>query len=88
MTAVAPERLVRSALVEGRREPLLWLAKETGLLLDSASHAAVIVTFAPGLPVFWLVLLSLAGLAGYAAVTRHYLKQASVRSAATAPGVR
>jgi hypothetical protein len=86
--AIAPERLVRSALVESRRAPLLWLAKEAGLLLDTASHAVVIVTVAAGLPLLWLVLLSLAGLAGYAAVTRHYLKWASLRSAATGPGAR
>lgn len=74
--AVAPERLLRSALIHGRREPLLWFAKEVGLMVDTASHAVVVVTVAPTLPPFWLVLLSLAGLAGYAAVTRRYLKQA------------
>jgi hypothetical protein len=77
--AVAPERLIRSALVEGRREPVLWCAKEGGLMADTASHAVVVVTVALTLPPLWLVLPSLAGLAGYAAVTRRYLKLASIQ---------
>jgi hypothetical protein len=83
--AVAPERLLRSALVPFRGKPLPWFAKEVGLVLDTASHAVVVVTVAGTLAPLGLVLLSLTGLGAYAAVTRRYLKQASILSAATQP---
>lgn len=73
---IAHEQLLKSALVRRHREPLLWFAKEFGLFVDTASHAFVVVSVALTLPPVRLVPLCMAGLAGYAAVTRHYLKPA------------
>lgn len=74
--AVAHDRLLWAALIDKQRFPLLWVAKELGLFIDTLSHAFVVVLVAATLPISQVIPLVLLGLAGYGLVTRRYLRQA------------
>ena len=74
LDALAHERLLSMALVR-RERPLLWAAKELGLLLDTATHATVVWLVARTMPPAQLVAASVLALAAFAWATRGYLRR-------------
>lgn len=78
----AHDFMLGSALTKREERPLLWIAKELGLLLDTATHAVAVGLVALALPPLTVAALSLPALAAYAWVTRGYLRRYG-RAAAT-----
>jgi hypothetical protein len=72
---LAHDFMVSSALTNRRAHPFLWLAKEGGLSLDTATHAAAVLIVASTLPLLTVVLLVIPALAAFAWVTRGYLRR-------------
>lgn len=74
LDAFAHDFLVGTALIPRRRSPLLWFAKEAGLVVDTLTHAVVVWLAARALPPVAAALLCLPAVAGFAWVTRGYLR--------------
>ncbi len=49
---VAHEFLLGTALVPWARSPVMWLAKEGGLLIDTTTHAIAVVLLAQAIPLW------------------------------------
>lgn len=76
----AHDLLLASALTRRAHSPLMWLGKELGLAIDTATHAVVVFLVAEALPLWALALSTLLALAGFAAVTRGYLRRYGAES--------
>jgi hypothetical protein len=74
LDASAHDFLVGTALIPRQRSPLLWFAKEAGLVVDTLTHAVVVSLAARAMPPVAAALLCLPSLAGFAWVTRGYLR--------------
>lgn len=72
---LAHDFLLGSALTDRRAHPLMWLAKEGGLALDTATHATAVLLVAVSLPPLTVALLVLPAVAAFAWVTRGYLRR-------------
>jgi len=71
----AHDFLLASALTNRARKPLMWIAKEGGLVFDTATHATVVILVARALPPITVALLILPAIAAFAWVTRGYLRR-------------
>lgn len=72
---LAHDFMVSSALTDRRARPWMWLAKEGGLALDTATHATAVIIVAASLPPLTVALSVLPALAAFAWVTRGYLRR-------------
>ncbi|APR81170.1 Hypothetical protein A7982_06517 [Minicystis rosea] len=67
--------MLGSALTDRRRHPLLWVAKEGGLAVDTATHTTVVGLVAASLHPLIVAALTAPALAAFAWVTRGYLRR-------------
>jgi hypothetical protein len=72
---LAHEFLLASALTPRARSPLMWAAKELGLVIDTATHAVVVFIAGRALPSRAVLASILLALAAFAVVTRGYLRR-------------
>ena len=73
----AHDFLLSSALTQRQRQPLMWFAKEFGLVLDTATHAIVVAIAATALGPLTALALTIPALAVFALVTRWYIRHFS-----------
>lgn len=71
------EFLLSSALTQRQRHPLLWFAKEFGLLVDTLTHAVVVAIAASALGPLTALVLMLPAVAVFLLVTRWYIRNFS-----------
>ncbi len=69
--------LLSSALTKRQRNPLMWFAKESGLVLDTLTHAIVVAIAARALGLVTAVALTIPAVAVFALVTRWYIRNFS-----------
>jgi hypothetical protein len=77
----AHDFLLRSALSRRQSEPLMWFAKEFGLLMDTATHAFVVVLTASVLPLPLVLGACLLAVPLFAWITKGYLRDFAVEVA-------
>lgn len=77
LDAVNHNFLLDSALTKRRQHPWMWMAKEMGLVIDTASHGVVVLLVAQTMPLSFVAFaIGIAGLL-FAWVTRGYLRKYS-----------
>lgn len=69
----AHERMLVTALLTRRASPWLWTASKSALLLDTLTHATLVVLVVAALPWPNVMLAVVPALLGYAFVTRVYI---------------
>ncbi len=73
--AFAHEFLMSSALATRARRPVMWALKEGGLVFDTLTHATVVTLVAVTLPPIQIAAATVLAAAGFAWVTRGYLRR-------------
>lgn len=74
LDAAAHDFVLRTALIDLRKSPVMWFLKSFGLLLDTACHATAVTVVAIALGPLTTSLLLVPALVGFALVTRGYLR--------------
>jgi hypothetical protein len=74
----AHDFLLASALTARRRNALMWLGKELGLVIDTATHAIVVAVVVRALPLAVVVFSTALALGAYTLVTRRYIRRYGV----------
>lgn len=73
----AHDFLLGSALTSPKRNPLMWFAKEFGLVIDTATHATVVTIAAIAIGPTKAIALSLPAFVAFVFVTRWYIRNFS-----------